>query len=371
MTKRVSIADFIVDNYEKIKDRTYEWKNEEIDALYKLINSRLYFYNVKLYEREDLMQTLIIHVLEIINTKIDIANPESISSYLVTSIDNKIKNYMNYNKKQVHPISLDARIHEDDNEFRETFGVDVIIDTNNDIGDNRVMKEYTIELKKLINYFDCLRLYYQEDLNQEEISKIYNVSRSNISERVRMQADAVKIILMSKGYGSEFVNTYISNEKFSDEYKYVESLIEKYGLFNLLYNKKTDIKELKESLNMDSRAIYYALDYFKDEKAKVLKEMGYKYPRGCIRLSEYVFPNILSNLEEQSPKYFKYLEKLIEKNKIIYLRFEEGKKIPEIAREYNKTECALANRFSNMKKRMIMNIKFSKNGEINIINKKR
>ncbi len=369
MSKQVSIKDVIVNNYDEIKDRTYNWDDDEVGALYRLVKSRLFLYDVHPSEREDLLQSIMLHIFNVIVTKIDVNKKDAITTYLVACIDNKIKNHISISDKQIAMSSLDVEITDENGNARKIMSIELIKDEC-DTDNNKEVSEYLNELKYLMFHFEIARLSCVEGMTQQEIADIYNISRSNVSLRISLQLDAMKLILMTKGYTSEFFYNNFGYDVFSDEYKYCESNIEKYGLYYSVYNNGNNIKDIAESLNMDTRSIVLALDYLKKDKLETLKNLNYKYPSAYVEMIEYFCPHIAYNLENQSKQFFEYLDSFIESEKLLYLKFVEGKKLIEISKMFNKQQSAVSNRLHFLGKKIEKNM-VVKNGIVNIIKRKR
>ena len=79
----------------------------------------------------------------------------------------------------------------------------------------------------------------------------------------------VKLLLMEKGYTVDLIN---SKAKVSDTYKYIEKLIAKNGLLEVIYNKNNSTADIAEGLDIDVKSVNDAIDYLLNKKIP-LKEL--------------------------------------------------------------------------------------------------
>ena len=349
MDNRISIAEVITDNYEKIKNNTYSWEKEELDVFYRLIESRLNRFHIIEDLREDLRGSIILKIFSDVINKLDINRSDAISTYLVISIDNEIRNYIKRFIKHKREISFDAFV--DGDEFTRAIvpSLEDIEDTKIDLKCSREYTQYLIELEEITKKFDCVKLSYIDNIKHQDIAIDYNVSRSNISSRVNCQLEAIKMVLMTRGYTSDFFVKYCGYNGFSDEYKYCESLIEKYGLFYLIYNMNTNQNDIKDALKVERRSIGYALNYLKDMKIDILNKKGIKDARAYVGFTSYFLPELLYNIETQDESYFEFVDRIIEEDQYIRLRFQSGMNTEKIAKETQTSKQFVLNRFNLLK----------------------
>lgn len=179
---------------ELIRQDKYEWSDEEVEEVYKLAQTSLKNMRFKdLSEREDLIQELAMHFFNYAVKKYDPEKNVKISTFAVMAMNSKVKMYYRssaFKKNKELPFSLDSEIESDTEKllFYDVLKDEKILSPlqqyEKDMRDNYV--------KQLCENNPIIYDYYIEGLNQEQLSKKYNISQSYVSRIIKKVIDKTR-----------------------------------------------------------------------------------------------------------------------------------------------------------------------------------
>ena len=183
------------------KDIFFKIKNEDMNIREKFIkyNLRAVMYEVNknffywqeqgVIEKEELLSVGIIGLIKAVDT-FDVSKNYKFITYAITCIDNELKMFIRNMKKSPNALSLENNIYTDD-ESDKTLN-DILYDNYDFVEDLIKKEEYEI-IDKIVDKLPLkekviIRMYFGFDgkrYNQQELSKLCNVSQSYMSKIIR------------------------------------------------------------------------------------------------------------------------------------------------------------------------------------------
>lgn len=338
--KIVDLVELIKNNFSAIQKGTYEWQKEDIDALYKLAHSVVYELNLPFgNEREDVVADIVTDFFADTLRNINIEREEGLSSYIYTTFKWNVLNYYNRKFKDYHQkivLSLDTPIiNQDENRETNKNKLDAIEYYEKPI-DERIdfnfIKQYYDEALEFVRQYPLLNSYYIDKKSPQELSEEYDVSLRTIYYRIQWLTEAMKLVLMEKGYTSD--NIKLENIH-SDVYQYTERRIQKVGLLYLIYNQGNDVKDVSDALNIDVNSIHQAIKHLLEKKVNLLSDKGVLKAEKYVDFTQFYFPNFLYKIEDMSEEYKLFVDELLRQNKMLAMRFEKNLTYKEIGKKFN------------------------------------
>lgn len=179
----------------------FKIKNEDMNIREKFIkyNLRAVMYEVNknffywqeqgVIEKEELLSVGIIGLIKAVDT-FDVSKNYKFITYAITCIDNELKMFIRNMKKSPNALSLENNIYTDD-ESDKTLN-DILYDNYDFVEDLIKKEEYEI-IDKIVDKLPLkekviIRMYFGFDgkrYNQQELSKLCNVSQSYMSKIIR------------------------------------------------------------------------------------------------------------------------------------------------------------------------------------------
>ena len=256
---------FELNNFDSIKNNSYKWSEEEISSLYKLIDKVLKKCNITdEFDKEDIRQIAASRFFSEVLKNIKICDKGIMIGYICKCISNEAARYL----KEKNKSTFDIYDINEDGKF--TIEEDILSDEL--YGDekyfNQSINEYKAFLKEIVNGFPFLKGYYFENKKQRELGEEHGMTKANASVRLSKERETLKIALIQNGYTSDFFESCCGIQipfkmtKVDDKYKKMETLINKYGLTQLIHYYDFSVEQVAEALKMEQSSIRYALKYF-------------------------------------------------------------------------------------------------------------
>lgn len=158
-------------------------------VIYEVNKNFFYWQEQGVIEKEELLSVGIIGLIKAVDT-FDVSRNYKFITYAITCIDNELKMFIRNMKKSPNALSLENNIYTDD-EFDKTLN-DILSDNYDFVEDIIKKEEYKI-IDKIVDDLSfeerkIIRMYFGFDgkrYNQQELSKLCNVSQSYMSRVIR------------------------------------------------------------------------------------------------------------------------------------------------------------------------------------------
>ena len=158
-------------------------------VMYEVNKNFFYWQEQGVIEKEELLSVGIIGLIKAVDT-FDVSKNYKFITYAITCIDNELKMFIRNMKKSPNALSLENNIHMDD-ESDKTLN-DILSDGSNFVEDIIKKEEYEI-IDKIVDRLPLkekviIKMYFGFDgkrYNQQELSKLCNVSQSYMSKIIR------------------------------------------------------------------------------------------------------------------------------------------------------------------------------------------
>lgn len=157
--------------------------------MYEVNKNFFYWQEQGVIEKEELLSVGIIGLIKAVDT-FDVSKNYKFITYAITCIDNELKMFIRNMKKSPNALSLENNIYTDD-ESDKTLN-DILYDNYDFVEDLIKKEEYEI-IDKIVDKLPLkekviIRMYFGFDgkrYNQQELSKLCNVSQSYMSKIIR------------------------------------------------------------------------------------------------------------------------------------------------------------------------------------------
>ena len=158
-------------------------------VMYEVNKNFFYWQEQGVIEKEELLSVGIIGLIKAVDT-FDVSKNYKFITYAITCIDNELKMFIRNMKKSPNALSLENNIYTDD-ESDKTLN-DILYDNYDFVEDLIKKEEYEI-IDKIVDKLPLkekviIRMYFGFDgkrYNQQELSKLCNVSQSYMSKIIR------------------------------------------------------------------------------------------------------------------------------------------------------------------------------------------
>ena len=158
-------------------------------VMYEVNKNFFYWQEQGVIEKEELLSVGIIGLIKAVDT-FDVSKNYKFITYAITCIDNELKMFIRNMKKSLNALSLENNIYTDD-ESDKTLN-DILYDNYDFVEDLIKKEEYEI-IDKIVDKLPLkekviIRMYFGFDgkrYNQQELSKLCNVSQSYMSKIIR------------------------------------------------------------------------------------------------------------------------------------------------------------------------------------------
>lgn len=243
--KSVNLQNLIEKNYEAMKDKTYEWSDDEVQTVYNLVGDYIKkkkFKNID--EKEDFVQKLAFLTTSKYIKGYNIESGVKISSFLYKCYENEYKMYLRCGdtRLQHKKFSLDAPIYKPStiNDDDEIEGIEMIKDITTQY-DNYVWRKWT----KFLNQ-EYVKTYFLKDVvlngeTQTSLGKKYGVGQALVRRWILMEKDIIFLraiigkVPVPEEYNAEFesaidkINNKIKNDPSLRKYNSAQKLEEYYS----------------------------------------------------------------------------------------------------------------------------------------------
>ena len=185
----VNLDNLIRSNYDEIKAGTYRWKDEEVEAVYKLAGSALkkIVLNELVDEYEDVLQDLVCVFFTKVIPNYDINKKRTISTYSYVAFKNYYLNILR--KPIIETVSLQEKISED-TELGELIAAEEAFNERIQAAKKEIVerfKELNENNESVLEYF-----FSEKKVTTRELSKKYKVTGSCIALRVKKAIEEAK-----------------------------------------------------------------------------------------------------------------------------------------------------------------------------------
>lgn len=158
-------------------------------VMYEVNKNFFYWQEQGVIEKKELLSVGIIGLIKAVDT-FDVSKNYKFITYAITCIDNELKMFIRNMKKSPNALSLENNIYTDD-ESDKTLN-DILYDNYDFVEDLIKKEEYEI-IDKIVDKLPLkekviIRMYFGFDgkrYNQQELSKLCNVSQSYMSKIIR------------------------------------------------------------------------------------------------------------------------------------------------------------------------------------------
>lgn len=243
--KKINLQKLIENNYDAMKNNTYEWSDEETQAVYNLVGA--YIKNKKFVnqgEKEDFVQNLAFLTICKYIKGYNLESGVKVSSFLNKCYENEYKLYLRCNdtKLQLSKVSLDEPVSNTqklkDGEKKER--IDMIKDEHTQ-HDSYVMDKWTKFLNEEYAKSYFLKDVVQNGYTQLELAKKYGCTQQTISSFIAMEKDIIILRIFCRNidipekYNAEFesmldkIDNHIKNRPYLRRYNTVQKLEEYYS----------------------------------------------------------------------------------------------------------------------------------------------
>ena len=347
----INLVKVIKENFSAIQEGTYDWKQEEVETVYKLANAMIQKVNIKFGAyTQDVCEEIVMHFFNYIVKKVDIRRENGILSYIGEGLKNSILMYYRKHKKYLDKVSLEL-----DNEVDGKDGTSVsklqLIESNDkpfeEKMDDDYKSAYEHDLFDIAKDLQMLKLYYIDRMSQNNIALKLNITHSYIPRKIKLEKDTLKILLMERGHTIDLINNKI---QVSNTYKYIEKLILKNGLLSTIYSKGNDPIDIAEGLDIDVKSVNEAIKYLINKKVVLLANKGIENAEVYLTFTKKYFPSFLHKIETLNDEYFKFVDLILDSNNMLSLKFRDNLKINDIAKKLNMSNSSIGKKLKSIKK---------------------
>lgn len=158
-------------------------------VMYEVNKNFFYWQEQGVIEKEELLSVGIIGLIKAVDT-FDVSKNYKFITYAITCIDNELKMFIRNMKKSPNALSLENNIYTDDESDKT---LNYILYDNYDFVEDLIKKEEYEIIDKIVDKLPLkekviIRMYFGFDgkrYNQQELSKLCNVSQSYMSKIIR------------------------------------------------------------------------------------------------------------------------------------------------------------------------------------------
>lgn len=208
----------LTEYFQKYKSGDMKARDIIIMRNIKLVFNEIYRKFSTIPDKQELVSIGLIGLIKSVDT-FDISKGYQFSGYAIKCIDNEILMSIRKESKNKNNDSLDKIISSKDD--MEVKLEDVLVDENSNITFDYEEKEMILTILKTIDDLNernkkIVILYYglyeNERHTQEELSKIYGISRSGISKVISTSLKKIEKVLTNKGYLVNISNPTVIKE---------------------------------------------------------------------------------------------------------------------------------------------------------------
>lgn len=185
----VNINQVVMDNYDKIKAGTYEWSDNEVLAVYKMVGQHIqrkkYFINKQ--DKEDFIQTVSTNFFTKYIKGYDINKNTSIVTFFYKCIDNEFGMHLRLRdtKQKSKSTSLNNII-KDDLEY-----VDTLKDETSTMFDHYILRNWKRFLQNEFEKTIFLKEIKLHKTDQTSLATRYGASQETVSRLMRTERDII------------------------------------------------------------------------------------------------------------------------------------------------------------------------------------
>lgn len=284
---RVELKNILINNYQEIKNGTYEWKDEEIELVYTFIGYVLDGLKVN-ENKEDLTQDLIGHVFNEGLKKMNLEKYDDPLTYLYFVIKNQYsKEYYlshlqkrNPDKEIYYSVeNIDKLPSKIDNPYSEYLNNKII--------------NYLEWIEEKIKQDSLLDEYYNGKLTLKELSIKYNKSLTAYNYHIQNRLSKIKIEAAEKGV-YELLD--INDGEVNDD---IRKSIEKKGILWTNVCKKYSYLEIARAINAIEKSVMQVVNSRKKEIRDRLNKNDLKVSSLGVDFYIYIFENQFDSVDDE------------------------------------------------------------------------
>lgn len=227
---KINLQKTIKENYDQIKAGTYEWSDDEVDAVYKLANSYVRTQKFKNpLDREDFLQEVVSNFFSKYIKGYDITKNIGISTFAYKCMENDYGTIYRRNSTKLYltTSSLNNTINSSNPNGidREDEGLDLLMDNSLTAYEYYILDVWELFLNEEYSKTIFLKEVEFNGKNQTSLAKQYNVDQTYISRIVRMERYIILLRAIRKNipipdkYDVEIENMKKSINKHKQIYK--------------------------------------------------------------------------------------------------------------------------------------------------------
>lgn len=324
MESKLDLNQFIKDNYESIKNGTYDWDDDKefVEVIYKFASKIVSNINISRLNKEDLMQELVTHTFSHALKNLDLEKYPNSSTYIYSSMVyysyrilkrmNKVENTIKLDKEVYYKYGDNAILLMDSLKSDEPTPFESLLLEKN--------TTYYEILKDCINEDELLKYYYIDNLSLKEIAKVYTTTHQTISNNLKNRRKMLKIKMIEKGAfelrESINVNNLLKDD--SEQSKYIYDTLKNKGLIYLAFNSKTKILDICNALNVEINIVSDSINERINNKVRILEEKGVKEAKVFTDFIAIAKPSLLYKVDEFSIEYIDSVIKKIKNDEDLY-----------------------------------------------------
>lgn len=226
---KINLQKTINENYDQIKAGTYEWSDDEVDAVYKLANSYVRTQKFKNpLDREDFLQEVVSNFFSKYIKCYDITKNIGISTFAYKCMENDYGTLYRRNSTKLYltTSSLNNTINSSNPNGidREDEGLDLLMDNSLTAYEYYILDVWKLFLNEEYSKTVLLKEMELNEKTQLSLAKQYNVSQTYISLLVKIEKDIIFLRAINENipipdkYSIEIENMKKSIDKHKQRY---------------------------------------------------------------------------------------------------------------------------------------------------------
>lgn len=331
MDNKLNLNEFIKDNYESIKNGTYDWNSndEAVRTIYKLAGKVVSNANINDLSRDDLLQELVFYTFKNAFKNIDYEKCSNATTYIYACMKFKLLQVMREMRKDNQNIKLEDKI-KNQNDSDSLLIMDSLISNDPTPYENLLIEKNNVYyeiLKDCIKEDELLTYYYLDGLSLRKIAPLYNMTFQNMSRRLKIQQDILMIKMIEKGafeLNDEInIDSLLKGDKKYSRYIYKN--IQDKGLVDLLFNMDISIDDVTDALGVQRVAIRDLVNERINKKIKFIEDKGVNEGEVFVHLIINVKPELLCKIDTMDINFINQIIKKIKKDEELYNYLKKNK----------------------------------------------
>ena len=315
---RSKINRIIKENYNEIKNGNYNWKDEEVELFYQLIDYVLD--GMKITEdREDIVQDLIGHLFTEGFKNLDLEKAKIPTAYLHFVIKNQCTK--NYHFNRMIKRNDENNIHLPINEFDKISSKVASPSRQYEIDKvENALKFY----EDLIAKDPLLYEYIILDKKMKELATKYNRGERNLAHEVYIKYFEVKLKCANKGAYDLFE---IEDKENKEYYSKIRKSISKKGVLWTNICKKISYVDIAKALDVSDKGVNQYVVKGKKELKQRLDDLGLQVSALGVKFYVYMLAEKTKNISDiDSTLLDSIYEKIEDNNLTLFIKCIESKK---------------------------------------------